>query len=548
MQTLTVHGTNLAGQPDTGDQVLVFNVDNCGKLNADASQAVFYHGTTKLSVPAGHYWAIGLFGLSSTRLVVLPQITVTGPTTVAVSARSATAQTGFTTPRPATLAATLFTLLRASHGHTESVVAALLGGGTVRVNPVRRPPATGTLQAYTGGYLTPPAGQHGTPYIYGLNFPAPAGTIPSSLHYTARPAGLATIHDRFYQDTPSTGLAGAIGGAPAEFSAGATGVATLVHMPGRQTQYLSASPPEIWASGYTETQTGFGGQSGPYRLLHAGQQVTEDLGRYPLHPTPNVIMPGAQAAYFGMLPTAARTADQVAVDITPFGDNHPGDTGSGYGGSCARISQCTGRYTLYQNGTKIASGNAITPILAYDHVPDLYFHARLSAHPAQLKLVLTASRAADKSYQLSATSRDVWTWHTSRPSPAATLPAGWACGITPKLVLLHHCAVQPMLMLRYQVAGLSQTGATRPGRQVIGIDATRLQLAPAARIASVGMTVSYDGGKTWHTAHVTRVPDGRFRATFTAPASTPITLRTHATDSSGGSITETITSAYTTAS
>ena len=543
MQTLTVHGTSPAGRPDTGDSVLVFNVDNCNRLNPDASQVAFNHGTAKLSVPTGHYWAIGWFGLASERLAVLPQFTVTGPTTVAVNARSATARVGFTTPRPATTLATTFTLLRTAHGHTEAIQW-LNSGGTLRVSPAGSPPATGTLQAYTAGTLSSPAGQHGTPYLYSLNFAARPGTIPSSLHYTAHPAALATVQDRYYQDTPSTGVPFTGVGTPAEASTvGWTDIGANRHMPGRQTEYLSASPPMLWASGYLESlQTLSGGQNGPLRLLHAGQRVTADWGRYPLHATPNAVLPGTAARANPMLPTAARATDRLAVDITPFGDNQPGDTGAGYGGSCATLSQCTGRYTLYQDGTKIASGDAVQTFPTPR--PDVYFQAKLSPRPAQLKLVLTASRAADSQYKLSATSRDVWTWHTRRPSPAATVPAPWVCNGQ----LSRHCAVQPMLMLRYQVAGLSMSGTTRPGRQVIGIGAAPLQPAPATRITGTSMTVSYDGGKTWHTAHVARVSGGQFRATFTAPASTPITLRTHATGSNGGSVTETITSAYETAS
>src|SRR5262249_42125900 len=60
MHTLTVTGTNLAGKPDTGDEVDIFNTDNVGRF-ADPIESVnfFRHGVTKFSVPAGHYWALG---------------------------------------------------------------------------------------------------------------------------------------------------------------------------------------------------------------------------------------------------------------------------------------------------------------------------------------------------------------------------------------------------------------------------------------------------------------------------------------------------------
>jgi hypothetical protein len=43
---------------------------------------------------------------------------------------------------------------------------------------------------------------------------------------------------------------------------------------------------------------------------------------------------------------------------------------------------------------------------------------------------------------------------------------------------------------------------------------------------------------------VTSLGAGRFRAVFTAPAGTFVTLRTTAQDAAGGSINETITRAY----
>jgi hypothetical protein len=550
MHTLTVRGTNLAGQPDNGDQVAVFNADNCNKLDPGSAFNTFTHGTTRFSVPAGHYWAIGQFEGSSTfRLAVLSQFTVSGSKTVAMSARSATGRIGFATPRPAKLAQTSFALLRAGHGYTEGIFWATLGRGSpLRVSPVRRPPTVGTLQAYTFGQLTSPAGR-GVPYNYTLDFPAPPGTIPSSLHYAARAAGLATVRDRYYQDTRSSGDAFTFGGTPAEVSGvGGVSLGFTPPMPGSQIQYLSARPPMIWSSGYTQfSQAGSGGQAGAFRVFHSGQQVTADWGRYPLHPTASMVRPGTQGlgSSFPTLPTASRAGNLLTLDMTPFGDNQPGDTGSGYAGSCGGI-RCTGTYALYQNGRKIAGGNAVK---AAGPFTDLLVQARLSPRPARLAFVLTASRASRR-YRLSATSRDVWTWPTRR-EPAATVPAPWTCGVATRpsgqLIYPRRCAVQPMLTLAYQIARLSLSGSTRPGRQVISINVRHLQLSAPARITRASLAVSFNGGRTWHAARVTRTASGRFRAVFTAPARTAITLRTRAADAVGAQLTETITRAYQTA-
>jgi hypothetical protein len=97
--TLTITGTNLSGKPDTGDVVLVFNVDN-GLLDSAIATQVFAHGIAKVSVPAGHYMAIAAYitlapggdplDVTDAHLDVLPQFTVTANTTVQTSAEAAT--------------------------------------------------------------------------------------------------------------------------------------------------------------------------------------------------------------------------------------------------------------------------------------------------------------------------------------------------------------------------------------------------------------------------------------------------------------------------
>ncbi len=86
MHTLTVTGTDLAGLPDTGDVVFVFDADNAQRY-ADPVESIseFDHGVVKFSVPAGHLWALGIFmpvahgkPVPATRTVVIPQIDASG--------------------------------------------------------------------------------------------------------------------------------------------------------------------------------------------------------------------------------------------------------------------------------------------------------------------------------------------------------------------------------------------------------------------------------------------------------------------------------------
>jgi hypothetical protein len=101
-----------------------------------------------------------------------------------------------------------------------------------------------------------------------------------------------------------------------------------------------------------------------------------------------------------------------------------------------------------------------------------------------------------------------------------------------------------MLMLDYQVKGLSLTGTTAPGPQSLGITVSHLAEAAQSRITGAQVQVSYDNGATWQAAKVTRTGPAQFTAAYTAPASADVTLRVTTRDASGATLNETITRAY----
>ena len=101
-----------------------------------------------------------------------------------------------------------------------------------------------------------------------------------------------------------------------------------------------------------------------------------------------------------------------------------------------------------------------------------------------------------------------------------------------------------MVTLDYRVAGLSPHGSTGPGRQAVTITAGHIQLAPHVPVTQAGVQVSFDGGKTWQQAQVRPLGGGRFHASFTAPPSATVSLRSTARDSAGNGLAETILGAY----
>src|SRR5690242_13171900 len=496
MHTLTIHGTSLSGRPDSGDAVFLVSADNTNRVG----QSIFRHGIARVSVPAGRYWAIGAFGTDSkTGFVIPPQFTVRarGPQPpVRIAGQTATSELRVSTPRPAAMTSLSFTMvLRGRTGPPAFLGVAFDGEPPLDVHlmvaPASLAPETGRLQTFTQVELVSPRGA-GPPYLYSLDFPGSPDRIPPQ-QFTVQPSSLATVTENFFQDRPSSGLWATFGGTLPEFAAGVSAVPVLQRLPGQRIQYVTADPSVVWQSGYVAFENSLaGGQTGPFRSYRPGEIAIEDWGRYPLHPAPVVSLATSPAgrALGLLLPSAGRAGDLLTLAAAPFSDSTPGHFG--------RLSddpgtKLTERYRVDQDGTRLASGDAslgIAPV-------------RLSPGPTVVRFTLSARRTGPH-YILSPASTTTWQWRSQR-NPAATVPPPWECltGTRARPALTRRCAMQPMMTLAYRVAGLSQDGATAPGRQQIALTAGHLQLAADPAIRTAGLQASFDGGKTWRPAQVT---------------------------------------------
>src|SRR5690349_11360689 len=540
MHTIVIHGTDLAGRPDNGDSISLISADN---TNIVAGGGVFRHGVARMSVPAGHYWASGLiFARGKVAFVFPPEFTVPpsgANPQVTMDGHAATSVLSVSTPRPAVVDSESFTqIIRGRAGPPVVFVLSVLGVLARQLHLVAAPahytPALGSLQTITQEQLASPRGA-AQQYAYSLDFPGPLNQVPSQ-HYTADPAHLATVTGNYFQDRTSAGGWATVGGTVPEIEGGSAVLPNPLRLPGQQVQYLTADPGVFWQSRYVEFNRTFaGGQAGALRSYQPGEQLTEDWGRYPLHPAPEAGLPRQASALFGFsaLPMAARAGDTLSLSPTAFSDSTPGHLGGGLLPDPG--AAITERYQISQDGTRLSAGDArqgIPPV-------------RLSARPSAVRFTFSARRPGPH-YVLSTASTTTWQWRSQR-DPAATVPAPWSCPAAPPPATraTRMCAVQPVLTLAYQVAGLSQDGATAPGRQQIGLSIGHLQLAATPAIRTAGLQVSFDGGRTWQAAQVTPGSTaGQFTASFTAPAGAFVTLRTTAADASGGSVTETITRAY----
>jgi hypothetical protein len=558
MHTLTLHAKNLAGKPDNGDDVIVFNTDDAARFGDPIESDTFFEkGVAKFSVPEGHYWAIADFlsgGFSDFKIreVIVPQITVHNDQAhVSIDERSASSKLRVTTPRPAVpelVTSLIFRTPGLRGGEPSSAQEILLPGWSLWMNPTHKKPSVGGLETFTQFQLASPVSRPGVPYAYNLDFEGPAGLIPSQ-HFTARASRLATIDNRYFQDFPSVGGFVMSGGTREEFSLDEiiiTG-SVPIRLPGHLIEYATASPDVVWSQTYfqfVDVTPGFptaaGGQSDAFRSFGAGQHVIEDWNDYPLHPQPLVSLTRF-GGIFASVPSAARVGDLLTLAPVVFSDSTSGHLGAGYldgtGFDTGMSPTVSGRFRIEQNGKTLASGNAV------NGVPQV----KLSNRPSVVRFTLTARRT-DPRYDLSTASDTTWTWR-SRPAPAATVSAPWEC--LPKGAnafngpFTRHCAVQPMLTLGYQIAGLHLNGTAAPGRQVIRLSAGHLQQAGNPAVTRTAMRVSFNGGKTWRAARITPAgKPGQFTAEFTAPAKALVTLRVTSADKAGGSVEETITSAY----
>jgi hypothetical protein len=149
------------------------------------------------------------------------------------------------------------------------------------------------------------------------------------------------------------------------------------------------------------------------------------------------------------------------------------------------------------------------------------------------------------SLPLSTASHTVWTWRSAHES-GSTLPTGWYCYIRGNTDV-QNCRTEPMMSLLYMVPGMSLGGQVPAGHQVVDLTVGHLPLVEPIPVVKASMSLSFDGGKTWQTAHITG-SSGHYRAAFTAQAGRYVTIRTSARDAAGGSVTETITNAFRVAS
>ncbi len=170
-------------------------------------------------------------------------------------------------------------------------------------------------------------------------------------------------------------------------------------------------------------------------------------------------------------------------------------------------------FRLFENDNLIAEGQGFWNFYGLGDEPATY--------RAEFEFTRTAPYWA-----LSTHTETTWTFASAPPPPDVA-------------------AVQPLLVVDYDVGQLDQQNRSHLAQQRIELHAHRQSGAAPATITSFALSVSYDEGATWQDLATQSAGNGRYRADITNPASAQaVSIRVQAADSGGSSIDQTIIRAY----
>lgn len=322
MHTLTVTGANLAGKPDTGDFVVVANVDDSRRIDPLTGFAEFYHGQAKFSLPAGRYYALAVFGTGPdlSRAVAVPQFTVAGRSPrLAVRETAADHKITMVTPQPSRLLDTDLWLHRTANTGP-SADAELLVGHSLWVNRTRVRPSAGSIQESVNEHLESPPGR-GVPYEYTLSYTSAPGVIGGQRHVVRR-RDLATVDERIYQPVASAGSWSFTGSFPDTnfwtWPAFVEPDGPDLRLPGRLIEYAGGTDLThmIWFGEYNPLPGKEQWMRASARRLRPGEHVTDNLGATPLHPGVDALPAGTQMKFSSVTPSALRAGNTLRLDIT----------------------------------------------------------------------------------------------------------------------------------------------------------------------------------------------------------------------------------------
>lgn len=515
MHTLTVNGIDQTGAADTGDDFLVYNVDDLRKYSG---QAVWNNGLAKISVPAGRYAAVSFyydFAAGIVREVTLPQFTVNGDSSITLDARAATSPVSVTTSQAATPA-----INEVGYGRTDKVgqtaTFTFLGGGTTSfiAQPYTKKITAGQLHYYVYTRAI------GDSVSYDLEFPSD-GAIPVNQHYVVRDNDLAAIASSYPASHPGTSaLDTRFGALPWQLFLFASDLS--LSTPTQRTEYYSASPDINWQGVYYSVFNPdpfelLGAYQSAWRTYSPGTSYSTTWGGALGHPR---LLEAPIYVGETVCPACLGDGNQLNLLAYPFGDNSPE-----HFGFPDSTDQST--YGVYADDVPVKTGNFLST------------SAIMPAGTQTYRIDYDTNRSS-ADFQLATDVQSRWTVPASVQT--GTLPAGWVCSTA--ATQPSSCGVVPLITSGYDLP-VNLLGQLPAGATTGTLSLSHLAGSPSIAFKSVKIKVSFNDGQTWKAVTATDQGAGQYALPFTVPAGATFgALQVTARDAVGGTFTQTIQHAF----
>jgi subtilisin family serine protease len=488
-------------------------------------------GHVRLRVPAGRYWIMGTIGDGGNGLVPqraaiagYPEVDVTRDTTVLLDGATAVPVTATVTGRP--------TITDDVGVHAERAIAGQVFGMDVSYYPgVNGPPITtsplymnftgsahtGSFHAYSWFRLSNPPDS--TPnFVYDL-YHQISTQDPASAAYTITPAEqakLAKITVNFYAiDGNTVPVSDSRYGLTRSGFLAVQDVSAPVPAGSTRTDYVSGGPQIGW---YQDAVMPFGQESQGLLLIIQRNRVTSyapgsrhvlDYAREPFVPGP----------YSGTLLTidscpplpSTRVRAYLHVELVDLQDQPDmGDCGGGLYPDSVWAANTSRVMRLYMGGRLVGATRT---------------SARTFTVPPQAATYrLTYTTSIGKVIPVSTRTATTWTFRSAAPASA------------------NQQVNIPLLLIQYH---LPLNLDNHPDGSTAILTAARLAGAPRAKVTSLRLWTSVDGGTTWQPAAVRPLGGGRFAATLPPiQAGQGVSLHVIASDSGSSAIDQTVISAY----
>ncbi|MFG3552355.1 hypothetical protein [Streptomyces sp. NPDC047725] len=375
----------------------------------------------------------------------------------------------------------------------------------------------------TEWYNIPPKGT--SPY-YWHDAPFVTDRIPSDGTYRMTDANTVTVRNHMYRS--GSGIQNGLGVTPIDPRTGPVtfGFGALVDAPATATQYFGTGNGGLWMTDSGEWDGDATSFADPMHF-EAGRAYDIDWMRGPIAPKFGTHHNAApQVTDLSCL--ACQAGDQLVFSFNRAGGDSDPSHGVYLGGGW------TSRMTLSRNGEELSDTG----------IDDGGIRATVPAGSATYHVVADTSRSAEHTSPSTDTHTELIFRTPQKPIPGSELPAGTTCidGDT-----LEGCQILQVLNLDYDLPA-DLRGNSTARRQQMYLTVNHLSYegkgskAPAEKVT---VEVSFDGGKTWTQAHVNGTVGDRFHTSWTnaGPQGTASWLRVTATDSIGGSITQTVANA-----